>query len=193
MKILRTKRLTNERWVNLFERFFRHNGREGRWVFASRRQKPAVPAKGFDAVVIVPILRDRGQTPRLVLLKEFRIALGAYEYSFPAGLVERGETVEEAARRELQEETGLELVKVTRISPPTYSSAGMTDESVVILFATARTPTGCKQSLDETEDIEVLLLDHRQVCDLCRSSKRINSRTWPILYMIERLGPGHML
>ena len=42
------------------------------------------------------------QEPRLVLLREYRVPLGEYNYAFPAGLVEHGETPEAVARRELR-------------------------------------------------------------------------------------------
>jgi ADP-ribose pyrophosphatase len=188
MEILRTEKLTDERWVNLFARTYRHNNREGRWVFASNKETPPLPAAGVDAVVIVPILRMDGEPPRLVVIREFRVPLGDYEYGFPAGLVDPGESVEAAARRELKEETGLEVETFTRLSPPTYSSSGMSDQSAVIAFVTARAPADCRQSLEPSEDIEVFRLDYRQVCDLCNADVRINGRTWPILFMFQELG-----
>src|SRR5207253_2401009 len=77
-----------------------------------------------DAVVIVPVLRDPGQPARLVLEKEFRVPVGDYVIGFPAGLLEPGEGIEQAVRRELLEETGLEVVAVKRITRPVYSSGG---------------------------------------------------------------------
>ncbi len=188
MEILRTDKVTNEPWLNLFVRHYRRHGTEGRWVFASRRDDPAVPARQVDGVVVAAVLTDPGRPPRLVVTKEYRVPIGDYEYGFPAGITDAGEGVEETARRELREETGLELVEVRRVSPPTFSSSGLTDECVVVVFATARTPPDCRQRLDETEDIEVLLLDHAQVCALCDAPVRFNGRVWPILAMYQQLG-----
>jgi ADP-ribose pyrophosphatase len=188
MEIVRTEPITRERWLNLFARTFRHAGKEHRWVFASRHPDPPIPPAGVDAVLIVPTVLTPGEPPRLVVTREFRVPLAAYEYSFPAGLVDAGESVEETARRELREETGLEVVDFTKISPPTYSSAGMTDESVVIAFVTARRPEGATASPQDAEDIETLLLDHRQVSDLCDSGVRVNGRAWAILYLFQQLG-----
>ncbi|WP_319409370.1 NUDIX domain-containing protein [uncultured Desulfosarcina sp.] len=61
-----------------------------------------------DAVVIVPYHRERQQ---LVVIREFRIAFGGFQYGFPAGLVDPWELVEMAVRRELMEETGLTVVR----------------------------------------------------------------------------------
>jgi ADP-ribose pyrophosphatase len=189
MEIVRTEKLTNERWVNLFARTFRHNGKEGRWTFASRGDGAPPPADRFDAVIIVPILLGKGRArPRLVMLREYRAPVGDYIYAFPAGLGEQGESIESVARRELKEETGLDLVEVKHVSPPVYSSAGLTDESAVIIFVTARGAPGYKATPEGAEEFETVLLDHRQVVELCNSGARIDAKAWAVLYMYQLLG-----
>ena len=188
MEIVGTEKLTSERWVNLFVRTFRHNGHEGRWSFASRGDGTPPPVGRCDAVVIVPILRSRGRPPRLVMLREYRVPVGDYIYAFPAGLAEEGESPEDVARRELMEEAGLEVVAVKRVSPPVYSSAGLTDESAVMVFVTAKAPPGSVTAHEESEEIEVLLLDHAQVVELCNSSARIDGKAWVVLLMYQMLG-----
>lgn len=189
MQILRTEKLTNERWLNLFVRVFRHNGQEGRWSFASRGDGTPPSAGHFDAVVIVPILLGKGRArPRLVMLREYRAPVGDYIHAFPAGLAEKGESIESVARRELKEETGLDLVEVKHVSPAVYSSAGMTDESAVMVFVTARGAADFKATPEASEEFETLLLDHRQVCDLCNSGARIDGKAWVVLYMYQMLG-----
>ncbi|HKI32164.1 MAG TPA: NUDIX hydrolase [Gemmataceae bacterium] len=189
MEIVRTEKLTNERWVNLFVRVFRQDGQEGRWSFASRGDGTPPPAGHFDAVVIVPILLGKGRAkPRLVMLREYRAPVGDYIYAFPAGLSEKGESIETTARRELKEETGLDLVEVKHVSPAIYSSAGMIDEAAVMVFVTARAADGYKASPEGAEEFETLLLDHRQVAQLCNSGARIDGKAWVVLYMYQMLG-----
>jgi ADP-ribose pyrophosphatase len=188
MHILDVKKLTDERWLNLYAARYEHNGHQGSWVFASRRLQPRAPAAG-DAVVIAPVLREPGKPPRLVMLKEYRVPVGGYLYALPAGLLDDGEGVEEAARRELLEETGLTLASVKRISPPAFSSAGLTDESVYLAFVDAvATPDG-KPEPEASEDFEVLLLDFASVCKLCDDpSARIDVKAWSVLYLYQQLG-----
>jgi ADP-ribose pyrophosphatase len=188
MEIIKTVRKTTERWINLFSRTYRHKGHEGEWVFVSRKADPEVPAAGFDAVVIVPLLQSAAGPPRLVVLKEYRIPIGDYVYAFPAGLVEEGENVEEVARRELKEETGFEVIEVRKVSPVLYSSAGLTDESSVLAFVTARATPDGKPRLEKSEEIEVQLLDYAQVCALCDSGARIDAKAWAVLYLYQQLG-----
>ena len=48
-----------------------------------------------------------------------------------------------------------------KVSPPVYNTAGLTDEAVAMVFVTARAGADYKAALEESEDIELLLLDHR--------------------------------
>ncbi|KAI9903419.1 hypothetical protein N3K66_002771 [Trichothecium roseum] len=78
------------------------------WESAERRTRPA--ASDIDGVGILAILPDRDNTsgvgPRVVLQKQFRPPVNMVTIEVPAGLVDAGETPEQAAVRELREETG---------------------------------------------------------------------------------------
>ena len=188
MHIHKIEQLTHEKWLNLFAAAFEHNGHTGRWVFASRKPQPNRD-RAADAVVIVPILRQPGEPPRLAMVREFRVPVGDYVFAFPAGLLESGESIEDTVRRELMEETGLEVVTVKRVSPPLYSSSGLTDESAALAFVEARATPKTKPKLDASEDLEVVLLDHAGVCRLCDDpTARIDAKAWATLYLYQQLG-----
>src|SRR5438105_2324690 len=186
-KITAVRRLTSDErgeplpWLNLFEvEYLSKTEKPGKWSFASREREPALGPEPLHvgAVVIVPLLRTRDDL-RLVVVREFRIPLGDYEYGFPAGLRDGDESSAETAARELREETGLELTKVLRISPAVVSSAGLSDEAVQILFVEcAGTPT--TDHCEGTEDIEVNLLDRVAALRLAESNEKISGRAWPI-------------
>ena len=183
------KKLTDLRWLNLFEVEYEHeSGTHGKWQFASRKKTPALsPAPlQFDAVFIVPFLKTP-QGQRLVVVKEFRVPLGDYEYSFPAGLQEPLETIETTVRRELAEETGLELTRILASGPPVVASAGMSDESAVITFVECSGDPSTDRN-DGTEEIEVLLLDYEQLLALRQSNVKFSAKAWLVLLMFEALG-----
>src|SRR4051812_47173449 len=41
MQVIRVEKLTNQKWLNLFVADYEHNGRQGRWEYASRKRDPA--------------------------------------------------------------------------------------------------------------------------------------------------------
>ena len=78
------------------------DGRQRTWESAERTTRPQ--ASQIDGVGIVAILeRDTG--PEILLQKQFRPPAGKVCIEVPAGLVDENETPEEAALRELREET----------------------------------------------------------------------------------------
>jgi ADP-ribose pyrophosphatase len=181
------KKLTDCDWANMFEvRFKRKAQAERSWVMCSRKERPIEDATKADAVVIVPTIEtDEGR--RLVVTKEFRVPIWDFEYGFPAGLIDDDEDMEQAVARELKEETGLELVRIRHVSAPVFSSAGLTDESCHMVLVEAKGQVSNKW-LDDTEDIEVLLLDAEGIRDLLASNKKIAPKAWGLLYHYAKTG-----
>ncbi|WP_026652645.1 NUDIX hydrolase [Butyrivibrio proteoclasticus] len=89
----------------------------------------------IDAVVM--IMHD--ETGEKILIdKEFRLAPGAWVYGFPAGLMEPGESPEECARRELKEETGLDITSIDDWIGESYSAVGFSNEKNVCCVGKAK-------------------------------------------------------
>jgi ADP-ribose pyrophosphatase len=188
MQLSNVRKLTDERHVNLFSVDFDNNGHKGRWVFASRKKQPYGGRSG-DAVIIVPVLRNPGEPPRLVMIREFRVPVGDHVIGLPAGLIDPGEGVEETVRREVHEETGLEVARIERVTQPLYPSAGLTDESVVMAFVEVRGDPSAGPHLEPSESLEVLFLDHEAVCRLCDDqTPNVDAKAWMVLYLYQRLG-----
>ena len=181
------KKLTDCNWVNLYEVIYkRKSDKERTWLMCSRKNSPIANASKPDAVVIIATINSGGKK-KLVITKEFRVPIWDYEYGFPAGLIDEGEDIAETVKREMKEETGLDVVRIDHTSMPVYSSAGLTDESCHMVMVEVKGEVSSRW-LDETEDIEVLLLDATQIKELLCSNKKIAAKAWGILYHYATIG-----
>ena len=101
-------------------------------------------------VAIVPITDDE----EVLLIRQFRPPVRGYVIEFPAGLSEKDDTLEEAARRELLEETGYSAKDMIYLTEGPLSS-GASGEILTAFLARGLEFKGIGER-DETEDIEVL-------------------------------------
>lgn len=193
MKIMDSTIVTKLAFVTLFAVSYRDRiGNIKRWHMVSRGEQPKCITGDHqrpDAAIIVPY--HRGED-KLVVIREFRIPVGDYEYGFPAGLLDPGEDLAVAAGRELKEETGLDLIRIYRHSPAVFSSAGITDESVAMVFAEVDGMPSIRNNQD-SEDIEIFLMSREAVRDLLRRGDIIfGARAWLALDAFARMGKEYL-
>jgi ADP-ribose pyrophosphatase len=100
--------------------------------------------------VVIAALDHEG---RLALARQYRHPVGSDLLELPAGGLEPGEDPEQAARRELKEEVGLEALKWSALGS-FFSSPGFLREELHAFLATGLTTTD--RDLDDDEDIEVV-------------------------------------
>ena len=177
------------KWVNLFDVAYKDkNGLNRSWQIATRARQPKCVSGQFtevDAVMMVPFHTSE---KKLVITREYRVPLDDYEVSFPAGLIDAGESVEQAVRRELKEETGLNLSRVILISPPLYPSAGMTDESVAMVYIECDgRPSSAGNTISES--IEVDFVSPSQAARLCNNPMlKFDAKAWLVLKNYSKTG-----
>lgn len=99
-----------------------------------------------NAVVILPI-NDNNE---VVFIRQYREVIGKNVLELPAGMIDENERTEDAAKRELEEETGIKAKSIEFLTSY-YSSCGYTSEKLYIYVA--RNFTYGEQHLDETEEI----------------------------------------
>ena len=144
------------------------NGKESHWASAER-------IGGRKSVFMAIIVDDK-----LLVTKEYRVPIGDFEWSMPAGLIDGDEALELAAKRELKEETGLDLISVSSVSPFLYNTSGMTDESTAVLFGKA-SGNIAYDGLEESENIEAFLMNVDEVQELLNDSeKQFGAKAWLI-------------
>ncbi|MCF0220220.1 MAG: NUDIX hydrolase [Muribaculaceae bacterium] len=116
-----------------------------------------------DWVNVIAVTEDR----QMVMIRQYRHGIRQTCFELCAGVAEQGETMEEAARRELLEETGFGGGTFTEIM--TISANASTTSNLTHCFlATGVRPIGDRH-LDPTEDIEVHLLPQPEVLRMLSS------------------------
>ena len=90
------------------------------------------------AVVVIPILPNGD----IAMIRQFRYSVGEEFIELPAGKLDKGETPEECAKRELEEEIGFKTNKLNFIAT-IHPAIGFANEKMSIFLAMdfKRTPT----------------------------------------------------
>lgn len=168
-KIKKITQMTQNPFVNLYDMDVEDRKGQERKYYVASRAKTAEELEILrreqkaDGVIIYSLYGEKKD--RVVLIRQYRYAIGDYIYELPAGLVEPQEDYHKAAVREMKEETGLVLhpIKVDTIfEKPYYTTIGMTDECCGTVYGYA--DGACSSMLQEdSEDIEVVLADKEEV------------------------------
>jgi ADP-ribose pyrophosphatase len=171
---------------------------------ASRRRQPAprlikrsVPFRGrifrverdtvrlaTSRTAVFDIVRHRGSvvliaqpTPEsVVLIRQFRYAIGKSIWELPAGSLEAGEPPAGAARRECEEEIGLSPRRISRVAA-LYPTPGFCDEIMLFYrcldFVTPRHPV----QLDPDEQIQPRVFSLREAGALVERGGVVDMKT----------------
>lgn len=105
-----------------------------------------------DAVTVIAITPNH----ELVMVRQWRHPVQRVTLETPSGIIDPGESPEEAASRELREETGYEGDPPERIGCITLNASWQTTRVYATVVRNAR--RAAEQDLDEAEDTRVCLL-----------------------------------
>lgn len=101
------------------------------------------------SVVLVPVTPEG----EIVLVRQYRHAVGRWLWELPAGTTDEGEAVEAAAARECHEEIGLRPRRLTRLGA-LLPTPGYCDEEMVFFLAEDLYAPAETAALDEDEQLE---------------------------------------
>lgn len=111
---------------------------------------------------------------RLLMVRQYRYAIGQELLEIPAGKIDPGETPEQCAARELVEETGYRAGKLTELGV-VYPIAAYSSEAQYLFYAENLTPD--KQHLDEDEFLSVEHVDFATAFDMVMNGEITDSKT----------------
>jgi ADP-ribose diphosphatase len=160
-------------------RFFKIEQVDLEFSNGETREFERMAGGGRGAVMIVP-LKDANT---MLLIKEYSAGTHSYQLGFPKGLIDPGESHEQAANRELQEEVGYKAAQLTPLQTvmmaPTFF-----DASMHILVAQTLSPSTLEG--DEPEPLEVIEWPIDAVDELLQRDDFKEARSIAALLLLER-------
>ncbi|AFY55986.1 NTP pyrophosphohydrolase [Rivularia sp. PCC 7116] len=113
---------------------------------------------------------------KLILLRQYRFAVGGRLLEFPAGTVEEGESPFQTIQREIQEETGYRARKWQKLGN-FFLAPGYSDEIIYAYLAEDLEKLEVPPNLDEDEDIEVLFFTPAELEKAILEGDAVDSKT----------------
>jgi len=135
------------------------------------------------SVVLIPVT----ETGDVVLVRQYRHAIGRAAWELPAGSLKRGEDPEQAARRECHEEIGLIPSRMERLGS-FFPTPGYCDEEMNYYRATGLRPPRDEDPAaqqDEDEDLETKAFSVDAIRAMIASGELVDLKTVAGLYWMR--------
>ena len=138
------------------------------------------------AVLIVPVLDEKS----LLMIKEYCVGVERYELTLPKGKIDKGESILDAANREMQEEIGYAAGKLTHLKSVSLAP-GYSTHFTHIVVAEKLYP--CESSDgDEPEPLEVVSRELEQINEIVLQEECTEGRTIAALYLTREYLAGQL-
>ncbi|NIS60950.1 MAG: NUDIX domain-containing protein [Proteobacteria bacterium] len=135
------------------------------------------------AAAIVPLLADH----RVVMIKQYRHAVGQFLWEVPAGTINPGESPIECAKRELPEEVGYRAHAFQELGE-IFPVPGYSDEHIHIFLATGLVPG--RQNLDADEVLDVKPIPLEETLGMIKRGEIRDAKTIIALFFMTLKVPG---
>lgn len=168
MKLKQLNKIDGGKYLHRYELIYENRiGNEKKYEIVSRREIRSPEELGNTSSGISMIVT---MNHKMLLLKEFRMAINRPIYNLCAGMINPGETVEECAARELYEETGLEISEIKAILPASYSAVGISDIMTNIVYVEAKGNISTEH-LSENEEIRAAFYGAEEIEQMLQTEK----------------------
>ena len=186
MKLLNIEKLVESKFLNMYKlKLINRKGNPKDYYVTSRRKKEDLSCitkdhSKCDGVMILPIYNN----DQVVIVKQYRPAISDYLYELPAGMIDKGESIEEAAKREIFEETGLNSKNYELILRPSYTSVGISDETTAIVRLDVYGTISTEHNEDD-EEIEVIKLKIDEIEQFVKNHNFSKKSALILLYALK--------
>jgi ADP-ribose diphosphatase len=171
-----TKPQILKRRLECQSRLFRVESLDLRFSNGAERTFERLLGGGVPAVIVVPMLDDQ----RVILVREYGAGIDDYCLSLPKGRVDEGETLAEAANRELKEEAGYGARRLTLLKCMTQAPNYLQHRTQIVL---AQDLYPERLEGDEPEPLEVEVFHLAEMADWLERGDISEARTIAALYL----------
>lgn len=169
-KTIRSKIISENRWFKLLKDEVEFpNKKKGEYNFIETE----------NTVCIVPLLKNG----KIVLVRQYRYPLKKFLWQIPMGRIGKGKTVKEAAKDELEEETGYKAKKLRKVIS-FYPGVGLINELATVFLASDIEFRGNKKP-DDSEFIDVKEFGIKEILEMINKEEIKDSFTIIAFLMLK--------
>ena len=167
-KLQKLTKIAGTKFVQLYKGIFKlPNGNTKEYDIVSRKEITDI--KNVEPAAVTMFATNQAGD-KMLIVKEFRYPVNKEVIDTPSGLIDPGEDPVTAALRELHEETGYTDAEVVEVLPASYSTIGLTNESVVPVILRVNENVNEGQCTEDSEKIEPYWVTREEAAEILKSS-----------------------
>ncbi len=147
-------------------------------ILPSGKEKTYTMLELPDFAGVLPITEEG-----VILIKNYRYPIDEKVIEFPAGFIDEGEAPKDAAKRELEEETGYVLKSCKKLCEY-HPVASLNDQKAHLFLGKAE--KGGKVNHEKGEDIEIMTISIEKAYEMLRKNEITHPHTTIALYKAEK-------